>query len=911
MLTGKQKVNDSDLTFSNVARRVLVLVTVAGLSILSACSIARAPDSTSFCPSLQEGAIAYVKRPLQFDEDNPSNLVIDDLREPQAFRPGARLFIKGSLLSSEPEHDITSAVFSDASFLNDDGELLYDVKDLAVSYDASKLAFAMRAPDIEGADDEDQPKWNLWLYDFEECSLSRVINSDASAEAGHDIAPAFLADDRLVFSSTRQQVSKGILLDEGKPQYSALDEERNVEAFNLHVSTFDGQQIDQISFNQSHDLNPVLRANGKLVFSRWDNAGQTPNNGMNLYEVNPDGTELNYLYGRHSHDSGTSNDAVQYARPVVNQDENVVVELRPFESAQLSAVPTAVQVDAFIEHDQYIDGSTGMGQQPLIDGIDTSGELHIDGNYGSIFPFYDGTGRLLASWSVCRVRRSVPMSDDPNVINTNLPEVCTAAKLADTQNYEPAPPLYGLWIVDGATKLPLVLPEEGQEFTDAVLLASRTSPTYIADATLGNEAQDLAVRNLGVLHIRSVYDIDGNDSSPSGIESLADPLQTDPLTRPILFARLEKPVSLPPEYVREFDNSAFGRSNAQLMREILGYVPVEPDGSVKVAVPANVPFSISLLDADGRRLMASERHQNWLSLKPGEALECKGCHSAASEVAHGRRGVGPDALNQGASTTGLAFPNTVPALFADAGETMAEVYARINGLRSLTHDIVFEDEWTDATRTPKAASFDYLYADLETTTPVASPACLATWESACRIVTNYPEHIQPLWSLDRRVFDVDGITVLADNTCTTCHNNEDDMGSAMVPVAQLDLSNDPSTDEPNHFVSYRNLLFTTAEQALDGGILQVVLVATGEFERNEDGDLILDGAGDPIEIFETIPVPPTMNTAGAARSDNFFSLFESGASHDGYLNASELRLISEWLDVGGQYWNDPFKAPLN
>ena len=35
------------------------------------------------------------------------------------------------------------------------------------------------------------------------------------------------------------------------------------------------------------------------------------------------------------------------------------------------------------------------------------------------------------------------------------------------------------------------------------------------------------------------------------------------------------------------------------------------------------------------------------------------------------------------------------------------------------------------------------------------------------------------------------------------------------------------------------------------------------------------------------------------------------ASHAGFLTAAELRLISEWLDIGAQYYNDPFQAPLN
>jgi hypothetical protein len=900
-------VNDTDLTFFNKKLRTSLRSAVLGATgalVLSGCSLGGSGEDIAFCPVVEEGAVAFVKRPLQFDDDDPNNIEPDDLREAHAFRPGARLFIKGSLLPSTPAVDITSAVFSDPSFLNDDGELLYDVKDLAVSYDGTKLAFSMRAPEIEGADEEDQPKWNIWLYDFETCSLDRVLTSNATAESGHDIAPAFLVDDKIVFSSTRQQSGKAILLDEGKPQYSALDEELDTETFNLHTMDFDGQDIQQITFNQSHDLNPTLKPDGKIVFSRWDNAGQTRNNGMNLYEVNPDGTGLNYLYGRHSHDSGSTGTTVQYGRPVASEGGNIIVELREFQSERLSAVPTEVDVQTHIESDQRIDGTTGDGQSPLITGIDTTGELNRDGNYGSVFPFYDGTGRLLASWSLCRVRQTLADDAEVGAVNENPPEPCTQEKLDDTDNFEPAPPLYGLWIVDGNTQLPVVLAEEGQEFTDAVLIASRSRPTFIPESILDGDAQALAEQGFGALHIRSVYDIGGVDTSPSGIDILADPALTPPASRPVQFVRIEKAVSIPPDYVREFDNSAFGRSRAQLMREILGYVPVEPDGSVKVAVPADVAFALSLVDAGGQRLDNSERHQNWLTVRAGETIECAGCHTGASEVPHGRIDAGPAAVNQGALTTGLPFPNTEPALFADAGETMAEVFARINGVRQLSKDVEFEDDWTDDAIVAKAASYEILYDDLSTLVPVSTPACLTEWTNLCRTVINYAEHIQPLWSLPRTVG-------MADATCTSCHNNEDNVGNPMVPVQQLDLSNDPSTDEANHFVSYRNLLFTTVEQEVVGGILQPVLVATGEFERDEEGELILDGAGNPIEIFATVPVQPTMRTSGAKDSFRFFDKFEAGGTHAGYLTESELRMISEWLDIGAQYWNDPFKAPTN
>ena len=57
--------------------------------------------------------------------------------------------------------------------------------------------------------------------------------------------------------------------------------------------------------------------------------------------------------------------------------------------------------------------------------------------------------------------------------------------------------------------------------------------------------------------------------------------------------------------------------------------------------------------------------------------------------------------------------------------------------------------------------------------------------------------------------------------------------------------------------------------------------------------------------------PPA--AAGSANASvKFFGVFAPGGSHVGYLSPSELRLVSEWLDIGAQYFNNPFDpAALN
>ncbi|MDH5255005.1 MAG: hypothetical protein OEW72_03730, partial [Gammaproteobacteria bacterium] len=172
-------------------------------------------------PVIVDVAIAYVKRPVPVDDDG--NLQPSDVRELRTFNLGADLFVRERAAVSAAEINVTSRITQ--------GGGLYDIRDLEMAWDGSKVLFAMRGPFMEGAQEEDQPTWNIWEYTLATDELRRIISSDLNAEAGHDVAPHYLPDGRIVFSSTRQRQSKAVLLDEGKPQFDAQDEDRNEPAF--------------------------------------------------------------------------------------------------------------------------------------------------------------------------------------------------------------------------------------------------------------------------------------------------------------------------------------------------------------------------------------------------------------------------------------------------------------------------------------------------------------------------------------------------------------------------------------------------------------------------------------------------------------------------------------------------------
>lgn len=839
-----------------------------GVSILCLCLCACGDDGQDPDPLVEDFGIAFVKRPLEVNDSG--SVVQPDIREVLTFTPGGELFYRDLASPSAPQHNVTAPITGGQG----------DVKDVEVSYDGSTLLFAMHAPAIPGADLQDQPTWNIWEYRIREALLQRVIASDITAEAGQDVAPHYLPDGRIVFSSTRQRRSKAVLLDEGKPQFAALDEDLNEQALVLHVMDGDGGNIHQISYNQSHDLDPAVLDNGEIVFSRWDNMGSR--NAISLYRMNPDGSGLHLLYGAHSHASGTNDSDVHFLQARELDDGRLLSVLLPLTGSQRGGDLVAIDIANYIDDERPTVANLGILAGPaqlsaVVNDVHTDNSISPGGRFSAAWPLQDDTKRMLVSWSACRLlenERIVP---------------CTSARLADSAAVEAAP-LYGIFLYDRVkqTQLPIVVPQEGFIFTDVVAAAPRQPPAIIFDKAIGVDLdRELAGEGVGVLDIRSVYDIDGMDTAIPDIATLADPARTSAADRPARFLRIVKAVGIPDATLTSLPGSAFGRSRAQLMREIIGYTPVQPDGSVRVMVPANVPLAISVLDKEGRRI--GSRHQNWLQVLAGETVTCNGCHVHDSGMPHGHP-LGPPAVYVGAPITGLPFPNTDPALAANYGETMAETLTRLDPSALIPSvDLVYADVWTDEIAAGRArdTAFSLDYAGLGTPVP-ATPACQTAWRSDCRIVIHYEQHIHPLWGRDRGA-----------DTCTACHSETDAAGMLRVPAAQLDLADGPSADEPDHFRAYRELLFADNAQEIGADGLQ---------------DILVPGPPDPVTGLPTevpVPVAPSMSAAGASSSTAFFSVFDPGGTHAGRLDAAELRLVSEWLDIGAQYYNDPFAVPVN
>jgi hypothetical protein len=707
-----------------------------------------------------------------------------------------------------------------------------------------------------------------------------------------------------------------------------MDEDENEFAFNLHVMSDDGSQLKQVTFNQSHDLDPSVMGDGKIVFSRWDH--NQSNNAVNLYRMNPDGSQLEMLYGQWSHDTGTNGSTIQFMQPRDTETGEIMVLARPFTNTEGGGELIIIDTLQYVENTQPTKDNIGVLSGPAqsdatINVVSTEpGVPSRGGRYYSSYPIQDGTNRMLVSWSQCRLLEILPDDGDPNTVDQQI-VACTEENLANVVVIDPnnpptlvpgdfavAPPLYGIWIYDprDATQLPIVPGEEGFMFTEVVTADPRIAPAVIPDGS-SYYTLDPSLPDSGeaILNIRNVYDFDG--AILPGIDPyvLADPAQTLAADRPARFIRIEKAVSQPEEDLRDIDNTAFGVTTLFGMKEIVGYAMVEPDGSVMVKVPANAALMVSILDENGMRI--TQRHQSWIGLSEGQELKCNGCHDANAYAG------APSGMNE--------FPITDPRWFiGEPGETMAEIRARItcgdDNCSSLepSMNVIYRDVWSanplDANGEPINPDIDYRYTDLTNASPT-TVQCQTDWRWNCRSVINYETIIHPLWNEPRIVMvdddndpttpdvpllDANGDPV--NNNCLNCHTpvDVDNANAPRIPAGQLELQDGMSLDEPDHMHAYRELLVTDNLQELDAnGALVDALQLIGQ---DADGN----------DILEPIPTPPPASVAGARASSDFFDRFnDPNDLHFDILSQAERRLIAEWLDVGAQYYNNPFDAPAN
>nr|WP_295775363.1 hypothetical protein [Rhodoferax sp.] len=848
-------------------------------------------DDTKTVTVSGDAPLAYAKRSNTISA-NPTNAA------PSA--PGGDILLREKSSVSATEYNIT------AGYTQGTG----DASNPDVSYDGKKIIFSMRCPTTNTGTINGQPactgRWNIWEYDMSAGGLATgALRRITSSKDSDDVDPTYLPAGRgFVFTSNRQTKSS---INQALGQtYFALDEYERERVFNLHTMDANGQNITQISVNQSHDRSPTVRPNGDIMFSRWDHvAGR---NHFKIFRARPDGTDLFVLYGAHS--PGNSFLHPRDMDPKGKYKGFLTSDLMPLSRTDEGGGLVMVDAANYSEKDTPANATApALGGQKQM----TLQELNIDGGaslYGRVttpYPLWDGTDRVLVGFTPCEVARKGIVVSCATLTPDELARVNDENRSRSEANTDEIQnnvrPTYAIYMFDPAKQTFLIVaaPPPGFMYTHPVALQARAEPNATPATALDTT---LAAQNMGLLEVRSVYDTDGlgrmgdevltaADLPPGCSTAIPKTAPVDPLdTRkqvadvvrmkdpsdaaygcaPARFVRAVRAVA-PPDGMTG-TRSAIGETEFE-MQQILGYAPIEPDGSFKLQVPADTPIALAVVDTQGR---AFQTHTNWIQVRPGERRTCDGCHSP-------RRG---GALNSGAIVNTVSSA-VLPAMAGAhlSGETMASTRTRLdpNALK-LVSDMVYADVWADTSKpgvirrsaltiryTGNAAASD----DLTTTVPTNG-------------IINYPEHIQPLWTRNRGA-----------NTCVGCHSDPVKLDLTATQAASGRISSydelmigdpviDPATGQP--------------KTRVDEGVATVergpALVDTAASE----GEAL--GLARKSRLVEILFGQNLM--AGNAARTAHPNPPATAPNHATMLNKAEKRLMAEWIDLGGKYYNDPFNS---
>jgi hypothetical protein len=229
---------------------------------------------------------------------------------------------------------------------------------------------------------------------------------------------------------------------------------------------------------------------------------------------------------------------------------------------------------------------------------------------------------------------------------------------------------------------------------------------------------------------------------------------------------------------------------------------------------------------------------------------------------------------------------TALAASHQSGETMASLRTRLEpAALQLSRDPVFSDYWADTAKPGVTARNAVALRYTGNTSPADD---LSTPVPTGGFI-NYPEHIQPLWTKDRGA-----------NTCTNCHFD----------TLKLDLR--ANTAGTGRLVSYEELLVGDPLIGANGqpqtrlvdGVPELVrgpaLVVTSSGANNTAGQARKSRLTE-VMFGQTL-------LAGTDARTAFPGTGTGAPNHATLLNKAEKRLLAEWMDLGGQYYNDPFNA---
>jgi len=470
-----------------------------------------------------------------------------------------------------------------------------------VSFDGRRVLFAYcrTATDPKHRSEHLDRFYHLWEMGSDGSGLRQLTDGPFD-----DFSPRYLPDGRILFVSTRRggfhRCGRGPC-----PVYT------------LAIAESDGSHPHPISYHETHEWDPAVLHDGRVIYTRWDYVDRHAVHYQQLWTARPDGSDVRIFYG-----NNTLNPVGTWeARPVPGS-------ARVMATAAAHHAMTAGSI-VLLDTRRGVDGPepiTRLTPDALFPESETRVEPHWHAPVGvKIPPPVPDEARR---WPGHCYRSPNPLSETYFLAAYSFAPL-RGEPLANPVN------MFGIYLVDRFGNKELLYRDLNISSQWPTPLRARVRPAVLPSPA---ESAGANSGNVGMFaqqkwdHSPPVDekadDKDGargsriSSAPPEGTVLLQNVYQSwPPLPEgPVRRLRI---VQVLPKTTPHSNSPRVGLANASPGKQVLGTVPVEADGSAYFRVPAGVPVSFQALDPRGR---AVQTMRSLTYLQPGETLGCVGCH---------------------------------------------------------------------------------------------------------------------------------------------------------------------------------------------------------------------------------------------------------------------------------------------
>ncbi|MBM4088538.1 MAG: hypothetical protein FJ276_03800 [Planctomycetes bacterium] len=460
-----------------------------------------------------------------------------------------------------------------------------------VSYDGRRILFAYAEAPSDPSFYGQHPDrfYHLYSVDADGGNLTQLTDGPYD-----DHSPCVLPNGKIIFCSTRRggfhRCGKGPC-----PTHT------------LAICEADGSNVRVVSFHDTHEYDPAVLHDGRVLYTRWDYVDRQAVNFQHLWTVKPDGSDVRIWYGN----STLNPMGIWEARPIPGSHR--------------------VMGTACAHH------SMPAGSIVLVDVAKGINDLEPITRFTPDVPFYESEfpvqSRFGGRWPP-EIEQQLPTIRWPgHCFRSPYPlseKYCLAAYTFDILRGEPSknpPHLFGLYLVDCFGNRELLYRDLNISSSWPMPLRPREKPPALPSALAVEETEKEPAEEPteGTFFVENVY-------------ASWTPLSAERITR-------LRVIQVLPKTTPDMGDPPPGAARGAPGKQVLGTVPVEPDGSAYFRAPARKAVMFQALDEQGR---AVQTMYSLVYLQPGENVACVGCHEHGTST--------PDASRTGSIALALRRP---------------------------------------------------------------------------------------------------------------------------------------------------------------------------------------------------------------------------------------------------------------